>query len=63
MSVELTIRGSERAARGARSGFLAGLFQWMDRSEKEWRTRHAREVARILSLSANAGERGFWRAD
>jgi hypothetical protein len=63
MAIELTLRGPARVAHGAKPGYFSRLFQWMDHSEKEWRARHAREVTRILSLSANAGERGFWRAD
>jgi hypothetical protein len=63
MSVQLALRGSERMSRDAKRGYFTRLFQLMDHSEKEWRARHAREVTRILSLSANAGERGFWRAD
>ena len=63
MSAQLVLRGSKNATRRAKPGQLARLFQWMDQSEKAWRARHAREVARVLSLGAESGERGFWRAD
>ena len=63
MSVELVIRGPEKRVRSETPELLARLFHSMDAAEKECRSRHAREVARILSLADNAGERGFWRAD
>jgi hypothetical protein len=63
MSVELAIRGPEKWVRNEKSGMFARVFRWMDASERQWKRRHAREVSRILALTGNAGERGFWRAD